>query len=82
MFRPLATRALAVWVHLRAAMAPYLSCPVRVHALTESGATAVEYAVIIGGIALAIVGVVNLLGEDIAAIFLTIDTKLTSGTPT
>ncbi len=63
-------------------MAPYLSRPVRALALTESGATAVEYAVIIGGIALAIVGVVNLLGEDIAAIFLTIDTKLTSGTPT
>ena len=82
MFRSPATRALAVWVHLREAMAPYLSRPVRALALTESGATAVEYAVIIGGIALAIVGVVYLLGEDMAAIFQTIDTKLTSGTPT
>ncbi len=63
-------------------MAPYLSRPVRALALTESGATAVEYAVIIGGIVLAIVGVIYLLGEDIAAIFQTIDTKLTSATPT
>lgn len=82
MFRSPATRALAIWLHLREAMAPYLSRPVRALAVTESGATAVEYTVMIGGIALAIVGVVYLLGDDLAAIFQTIDTKLTSGTPT
>ena len=77
MFRLPATRVLAVWVHLREAMAPYLSRPVRALALTESGATAVEYGVMIGGIALAIVGVVYLLGEHVAAIFQIIDNKLT-----
>jgi Flp pilus assembly pilin Flp len=82
MFRSPATRALAGWVHVREALAPYLARPVRALALTESGTTAVEYALIIGGIALGIVGVVNLLGDDLAAIFQTVDTKLTSGTPT
>ena len=82
MFRSPATRVLTVWVHLREAMAPHMARPVRALALTESGATAVEYALIIGGVALAIVGVVNLLGDDLTAIFQSIDTKLTSGTPT
>jgi len=82
MFRSPAITTLALWVHLREAVAPYLSRPVRALALTESGATAVEYALIIGGIALAIVAVVNLLGDDLAAIFQSVDTKLTSGTPT
>jgi len=82
MIRSPATTTLALWVHLREAVAPYLARSVRALALTESGATAVEYALIIGGIALAIVAVVNLLGEDLAAIFQSVDTKLTSGTPT
>ncbi len=35
----------------------------------DSGATAVEYAIMVGGIATVIVGVVTLLGEAVVALF-------------
>jgi pilus assembly protein Flp/PilA len=42
----------------------------------ESGATAIEYALITAGIAIAIIGAVNLLGTQIAAKFTQISTQL------
>ena len=48
----------------------------------ESGATAIEYGLIAAGIAVAIIAIVFTLGNDIAAFFQAIDTKLTSKTPT
>ncbi len=48
----------------------------------ESGATAIEYGLIAAGIAVAIIGIVFTLGNDLAAFFQAIDTKLTSKTPT
>ncbi len=48
----------------------------------ESGATAIEYGLIAAGIAVAIIAIVFTLGNDLAAFFTAIDTKLTSRTPT
>ena len=48
----------------------------------ESGATAIEYGLIAAGIAVAIIGIVFTLGNDIADFFQAVDTKLTSKTPT
>ncbi len=48
----------------------------------ESGATAIEYGLIAAGIAVAIIAIVFTLGNDLAAFFTAIDTKLTSKTPT
>ncbi len=48
----------------------------------ESGATAIEYGLIAAGIAVAIIAIVFTLGNDIAAFFQAVDTKLTSRTPT
>ena len=42
----------------------------------ESGATAIEYALIASGIALAIITIVNTLGGTIAAQFTAINTSL------
>jgi pilus assembly protein Flp/PilA len=42
----------------------------------QSGATAIEYALITAGIAIAIIGAVNLLGTTIAAKFTQISTQL------
>ncbi len=48
----------------------------------ESGATAIEYGLIAAGIAVAIIGIVFALGNDIAAFFQAVDTQLTARTPT
>ncbi len=48
----------------------------------ESGATAIEYGLIAAGIAVAIIGIVFTLGNDLADFFQAVDTKLTSKTPT
>ena len=48
----------------------------------ESGATAIEYGLIAAGIAVAIIGIVFILGNDIAAFFSAVDTKLKAKTPT
>ncbi len=48
----------------------------------ESGATAIEYGLIAGGIAVAIIGIVFAIGNDIAAFFQAIDTQLTARAPT
>lgn len=42
----------------------------------ETGATAIEYALLIAGIAAAIVGIVFLLGADVAAMFEGIHDKI------
>lgn len=42
----------------------------------EAGATAIEYALLIAGISVAIVGIVFLLGADIAAVFEGIGDKI------
>jgi len=42
----------------------------------EEGATAIEYALIAGLIAVAIIGALSLLGEDIRELFGTISTEL------
>ncbi len=59
-----------------------VSAQLRKLAAEESGATAIEYGLIAAGIAVAIIGIVFTLGNDIAAFFQAIDTKLTSKTPT
>ena len=42
----------------------------------DSGATAVEYALIAAGIALAIVAAVGLMGDTLSGIFTDVDTEL------
>ncbi len=59
-----------------------VSAQLRKLAAEESGATAIEYGLIAAGIAVAIIGIVFTLGNDIAAFFQAVDTKLTSRTPT
>ncbi len=44
----------------------------------ESGATAVEYGLIVAGISLAVIIVVFAFGEDIQAYYQAIDTRITS----
>jgi pilus assembly protein Flp/PilA len=48
----------------------------------ESGATAIEYGLIAAGIAVAIIGIVFTLGNDISAFFVAVDSKLSARTPT
>ena len=48
----------------------------------ESGATAIEYGLIAAGIAVAIIGIVFTLGNDISAFFVAVDSKLSSRKPT
>jgi pilus assembly protein Flp/PilA len=60
----------------------FLSGQVRKLRKDESGATAIEYGLIAAGIAVAIIGIVFTLGNDIADFFQAVDTKLTSKTPT
>jgi pilus assembly protein Flp/PilA len=45
----------------------------------KSGATAIEYGLIAAGIAVAIIGAVFALGEDIEGFFLDVSEKLKSG---
>ena len=59
-----------------------VSAQLRKLAAEESGATAIEYGLIAAGIAVAIIGIVFTLGNDLADFFQAIDTKLTSRTPT
>jgi len=59
-----------------------LSTQVRKLRQDESGATAIEYGLIAAGIAVAIIGIVFVLGNDIADFFQAVDTQLTSKTPT
>ncbi len=58
------------------------SAQLRKLAAEESGATAIEYGLIAAGIAVAIIAIVFTLGNDLAAFFQAVDTKLTSKTPT
>ena len=46
----------------------------------ETGATAVEYGLIVGLIAVAIVAVLVLLGPHLAALFTTVDNSVTGAT--
>jgi pilus assembly protein Flp/PilA len=48
----------------------------------ESGATAIEYGLIAAGIAVAIIGIVFTLGNDISAFFAAVDSKLSERKPT
>ncbi len=48
----------------------------------EDGATAIEYGLIAAGIAVAIIGIVFAIGNDLVKFFQAIDTKLTSRMPT
>lgn len=48
----------------------------------EEGASAIEYALIAGLIAVAIVGVLTTVGTDIGSLFTTISTKLESAAGT
>lgn len=48
----------------------------------KSGATAIEYGLIVAGIAVAIIGIVFTIGNDISAYFAAIDSKLSARTPT
>jgi len=42
----------------------------------ESGATAIEYALIAAGIAIAIIGAVNGVGTSLSSVFTTVSTSL------
>ncbi len=66
----------------KAGVGRFLSGQVRKLVDDESGATAIEYGLIAAGIAVAIIAIVFTLGNDLAAFFTAIDTKLTSRTPT
>ncbi|GAA3323779.1 Flp family type IVb pilin [Paeniglutamicibacter sulfureus] len=48
----------------------------------ETGATAVEYGIMVGLIAVVIVGVVGFLGDDLLGLFEDVRTGLAGGTPT
>ena len=47
----------------------------------ESGATAIEYGLIAAGIAVAIIGVVFTLGNEISGFFAAVETKLSAVNP-
>jgi pilus assembly protein Flp/PilA len=47
----------------------------------KSGATAIEYGLIVAGISIAIIGIVFTIGNDISGYFVAIDSKLSSKTP-
>lgn len=49
---------------------------IRSFAQDRSGATAIEYSIIAGGIAVVIVGAVNAVGGDVTNLFGTVSTKL------
>ncbi len=66
----------------KAGVGRVLSGQVRKLREDQSGATAIEYGLIAAGIAVAIIAIVVTLGNDIAAFFQAVDTKLTSRTPT
>lgn len=48
----------------------------------KSGATAIEYGLIVAGISVAIIGIVFTIGNDISAFFVAIDSKLSARTAT
>lgn len=49
---------------------------VRSFLANENGATAIEYALIAGGIAVAIVTAVNSLGTKVTSLFVSVDTAM------
>ncbi len=55
-----------------------VSAQLRKLAAEESGATAIEYGLIAAGIAVAIIGIVFTLGNDIVALYESIDEKIDS----
>ncbi len=55
-----------------------VSAQLRKLAAEESGATAIEYGLIAGGIAVAIIATVFIPGTDLAALFESIDEKIDS----
>ncbi len=58
-----------------------VSAQLRKLAAEESGATAIEYGLIAAGIAVAIIGVVFTLGDQISAFFLNIQQQLATKQP-
>ena len=63
---------------VRCSLREALSRHLRRVALDESGATAVEYGLIVAGISLAVIAVVFAFGNDIQAYYRAIDTRITS----
>ena len=56
---------------------PYIWAGEKLRAIEdESGATAVEYALIAGGIALAIIVAVGLIGDELAVLFNSISSQI------
>lgn len=53
-----------------------LYCKAKAFAAEKEGATAIEYAVIAGLIAVAIVGAAKILGTDISAVFTKVSTEI------
>ncbi|WP_447755899.1 Flp family type IVb pilin [Pseudomonas nicosulfuronedens] len=53
-----------------------LYCKAKAFAADKEGATAIEYAVIAGLIAIAIVGTAKVLGTDISAVFTKVSTQI------
>ncbi len=73
---------LQMYTHVTNALVGIRSSVVALVRDDESGATAIEYGLIAAGIAVAIIGIVFALGNDIAAFFQAVDTQLTARTPT
>lgn len=53
-----------------------LYCKAKAFVADKEGATAIEYAVIAGLIAIAIVGTAEILGDDISAVFTKVSTAI------
>ncbi len=73
---------LQMYTHVTNALVGIRSSVVALVRDDESGATAIEYGLIAGGIAVAIIGIVFAIGNDISAFFQAIDTQLTARAPT
>jgi pilus assembly protein Flp/PilA len=54
----------------------FMTNVVKKFAADESGATAIEYGLIAGGIAVAIIAIVNILGTRLQTMFTNINTRL------
>lgn len=80
MVLPLATRVSEVIAEFGSRFRGLIAKRVLALGGDQSGATAIEYGLIVAGISLAVIGIVFAFGEDIAAYYQAIDTRITSRT--
>ncbi len=82
MMLPLTSRISSALLDLGTTVGRRLSGRLRGLCASESGATAIEYGLIVAGISLAVILIVFAFGNDIAAYYQAIDTRITASTPT